>query len=264
MLSGYSGATRIYPIVGDPIAQVKSPISMTTGFEARGHDGIVVPIHVGPDGIDQVMRAFAAARNIDGVLATVPHKFAAFRHASTATERARVLGAANLLRRNADGTWHADQVDGLAFVKAALAAGARLAGARALLVGAGGAGSAIGLALLDAGVGALVVHDESAERRDGLLSRLAGVHAGKAAPGGPEAAGFDVVVNATPAGMRAGDPLPIPATTIDAGAFVGDVITAPEMTPLLMAARARGCRISTGLDMIREAVTIQVDFLLGR
>lgn len=264
MLSRYSGATRIFPVVGDPIAQVKSPVSMTTGFEARGHDAIVVPIHVGPDEIDRMMRAFAAARNIDGVIATVPHKFAAYRNASTSTERARVLGAANLLRRNADGTWHADQVDGLAFVKAALAAGARLAGARGLLVGAGGAGSAIGLALLDAGVSTLVVHDESAERRDALVNRLAGVHAGKVAAGGSEATGFDVVVNATPAGMRAGDPLPIPVTTIDARAFVGDVITVPETTPLLIAARAKGCRTSTGLDMIREAVEIQVDFLLGR
>lgn len=264
MLETYSGATRIYPIIGDPIAQVKSPVSMTRGFAERGYDGIVVPIHVAPADVDQVIRAFAAARNVDGLIATVPHKFAAFRHAATATDRARVLGAANLLRRNRDGTWHADMVDGLSFVKAAVAAGARLAGARALLVGAGGAGSAIGLALLDAGVTHLAVHDEDGARRNALIARLGRVHAGRLAVGSADAAGFEVVVNATPAGMRASDPVPVAVGSIAPATFVGDVITAPEITPLLMAARAKGCRTSTGLDMIREAVAIQVDFLLGR
>lgn len=263
MLDGYSGATRIYPIVGDPIAQVKSPVSMTRGFEERGCDAIVVPLHVASADLDQVMRALSAARNVDGVIATVPHKFAAFRHAATATERSRVLEAANLLRRGRDGTWHADMVDGLSFVKAAVGAGARLAGGRALLVGAGGAGSAIGLALLDAGVSELAVHDASPARRDDLIRRLAGVHPGKVVPGSAEATGVDIAVNATPAGMRAGDPLPISATTLAPATFVGDVITAPEVTPLLAAARAIGCPTSTGLDMIRAAVPIQVDFLLG-
>jgi shikimate dehydrogenase len=264
MLASYSGATRIYPIIGDPIAQVKSPVSMTAGFEARGHDGIVVPIHVAPGDVDQVIRAFQATRNVDGVIATVPHKFAAFRQASTATDRARVLQAANLLRRNRDGSWHADMVDGLSFVKAAVLAGARLAGSRALLVGAGGAGSAIGLALLDAGVAHVAVHDESAERRDALLVRLATVHPGRAVAGGPDPRSFDVVVNATPAGMRTGDPVPIAISALGRDTFVGDVITMPEMTPLLVAAKSIGCRFSTGLDMIRAAVEIQVDFLLGK
>jgi shikimate dehydrogenase len=263
MLERYGGETRIYPIIGDPIAQVKSPVTMTSGFEARGLNAIVVPVHVAPADVDAVVRAFAPVRNVDGIIATVPHKFTAFRHAATATTRAQILGAANLLRRNPDGTWHADMVDGLSFVKAAEAAGCRFEGKRALLAGAGGAGSAIGLALLDAGVAVLAVHDASAERRETLIARLDGVHPGKAVAGSADAGGCDVVVNATPAGMRQDDPLPVDPATITASMFVGDVITAPEVTPLLAAARAKGCRTSTGIEMVRLAVAIQVDFLLG-
>lgn len=263
MLERYGGETRIYPIIGDPIAQVKSPVTMTSGFEARGLNAIVVPVHVTPTDVDAVVRAFAPVRNVDGIIATVPHKFTAFRHAANATSRSRILEAANLLRRNPDGTWHADMVDGLSFVKAAEAAGCRFAGKRALLAGAGGAGSAIALALLDAGVAELAVHDTSAERRAALISRLEGVHPGKTVTGSADCGGYDIVVNATPAGMRADDPLPVDPATLRASMFVGDVITAPEVTPLLAAARAEGCRTSTGIDMVKVAVDIQVDFLLG-
>lgn len=263
MLERYGGETRIYPIIGDPIAQVKSPVTMTSGFEARGLNAIVVPVHVTPTDVDAVVRAFAPVRNVDGIIATVPHKFTAFRHAANATSRSRILEAANLLRRNPDGTWHADMVDGLSFVEAAEAASCRFAGKRALLAGAGGAGSAIALALLDAGVAELAVHDTSAERRAALISRLEGVHPGKTVTGSADCGGYDIVVNATPAGMRADDPLPVDPATLRASMFVGDVITAPEVTPLLAAARAKGCRTSTGIDMVKVAVDIQVDFLLG-
>jgi shikimate dehydrogenase len=179
MIEGYSGATRLYPIIGDPIAQVKSPITMTAGLRARGVDAIIVPVHVTPADVDMVVAALARMKNVDGFIATVPHKFAAFRHCATATPRSGLLEAANMVRRNADGIWHGDMLDGLAFVDTARRIGVQFEGARALLVGAGGAGSAIGLALLEAGVVELAVHDARAERRDALLRKLEGQHRGR-------------------------------------------------------------------------------------
>lgn len=164
-IDGYGGATRIYPIIGDPIAQVKSPVSMTTGFRARGHDALVVPIHVTPADADRMVETLALARNIDGIIATVPHKFLVYRHCRTATARSNVLEAANLIRRNADGSWHGDMVDGLSFVRAARLKGGDFSGRRALLVGAGGAGSALGLEMLNAGVASLAVHDANCPPR---------------------------------------------------------------------------------------------------
>lgn len=265
MIQGYSGATRIYPIIGDPIAQVKSPITMTTGLRARGIDAIIVPVHVTPADVDTVIAALAQVKNVDGLIATVPHKFAAYRHCATATTRSRLLEAANMVRRNADGTWHGDMLDGLAFVDTARRIGVEFEGARALLVGAGGAGSAIALALLEAGVVELAIHDASAERRDALMRKLEPQHRGKLQPGSTDPTGFDLVANATPSGMVGGnDTPPVDLGRLTSKMFVGDVVTDPAMTPLLVAARAAGARTRTGVDMVTAAVDLQVDFLLGK
>lgn len=263
------GATRLIPIVGDPIAQVKSPAGITAALQARGINAYVMPVHVGSGDLDACLDGLSLARNVDAVLATVPHKFAAFRHAATATPRATLLGAANVLRRNPDGTWHADMLDGVAFVTALRGAGCEPAGQRTLLVGAGGAGAAIALALLDAGIAMLAIHDADLRRRDALLDRLARDGTGRLMPGpltaaSPDPTGFDIIVNATPAGMRAADPPPVLTTSLTPAMTVGDVITAPEVTKLLEAARAIGCTTCTGIDMFSAGRDLIVDFLLAR
>jgi shikimate dehydrogenase len=256
------GATRLLPIVGDPIAQVKSPAGITAALHARGVNAYVMPVHVGIGDVDACLDGLSLARNVDAMLATVPHKFAAFRHAATATPRATLLGAANVLRRNQDGTWHADMLDGIAFVTALRGAGCIPAGQRALLVGAGGAGAAIALALLDEGVAMLAIHDADAARRDGLLGRLAARGTGRLMTGSPDPTGFDIIVNATPAGMRPDDPLPVLTAHLTPAMTVGDVITVPEVTKLLAAARAIGCPTSTGVDMFTAGRDLIVAFVL--
>ena len=82
-----------------------------------------------------------------------------------------MLGAVSVMRRNADGSWHGDMLDGLAFVKAQKDHGARPDGARVLLIGAGGAGSAIAIALLEAGVRELIIHDSDQARAAALIER---------------------------------------------------------------------------------------------
>jgi shikimate dehydrogenase len=257
------GTTRLIPIVGDPIAQVKSPAGITAALQARGVNAYVMPVHVGAAEVDACLDGLSLARNVDAILATVPHKFAAFRHAATATPRATLLGAANVLRRNADFTWHADMLDGIAFVTALRGVGCDPVGRRALLVGAGGAGAAIALALLDAGVTVLAIHDADGARRDALLGRLAVHGAGRLEMGSADPGGSDLVANATPAGMRADDPLPVEVARLTPGMVVGDVITVPEVTRLLGAARAIGCTTSTVMEMFMAGRELIVDFLLG-
>jgi shikimate dehydrogenase len=263
VLDSYSGATRIYPIIGDPVAQVKSPRNLTRGFEAAGRDAIVVPFQIAPSEVVTFLLALDCAGNVDGIIATVPHKLAAYRHASSASQRSRLLGSANLLRRLPDGGWHCDMLDGLSMVRAIEAEGSSVRERRALLVGAGGAGRAIGLELLNAGVAHLAVHDTAHARRDALLRTLGEVHHGKVSVGSSDPTGFDLVVNATPAGMRDGDAPPVLLDRIGAGMLVADVITAPEITPLLRAARARGCRTVTGVDMHDASIALMVDFFFG-
>ena len=257
-----TGATRLNIILGDPIAQVKSPDSVTQAFTDRGHDGLLAPVQVGVEDLDAFFSVADRLKNLDGIIVTVPHKFACFLHCITASERADFLGAVNIMRRRPEGGWHGDMMDGLGFVGALRRQGYSPDGKRALLVGAGGAGSAIGLALIEAGVRELAIHDEDTKRRDDLTTRLNGLGRAKILSGSPNPSGFDLVAHATPAGMRPGDPLPIEVAKLALETFVGCVITGPTVSPLIAAARARGCPTSTGAEMSQALQSAMVDFLL--
>ena len=257
-----NGETRVIAIIGDPIAQVKSPAGVTHALNAKGRNAVVVPIHVTSADVDGFIRGVSLAKNFDGMIATVPHKFAAYKHCATATERAHFLGAVNTLRRNADGSWHGDQLDGEGFVGGIRAAGCNPEGQRALMAGAGGAGSAIALALLEAGVAELGIHDDDVARREALVDRLQGRHGDKIHAGSSDPTGYTLVVNATPAGMRAGDPYPVRVDKLTQKMFAADVITAPAVTPLLEAARRLGCSTQVGAGMFTAVSALMVDFLL--
>jgi shikimate dehydrogenase len=170
----------------------------------------------------------------------------------------------NTLRRTADGSWHGGMFDGTGFVAALIDAGCDLRGKRALLVGAGGAGSAIGHALVQGGVASLDVRDNDAERTASLIGRLNALGQGEvhSVAASVDANAYDVVVNASPLGMRADDPLPIDVSRLPATTFVGDVVTKPPLTPLIEAARARGCPTVTGTQMFGRVCARMVEFLL--
>jgi shikimate 5-dehydrogenase len=117
MLGHLSGATRLFPIIGDPIKYVESPIRLTRTFEERDYNGICVPMQMPAGALDAVMAGLTATRNVDGILVTMPHKFTAFAHCTTSSERAKMLGVVSVIRRNPDRTWHGDMLDGLAFLR---------------------------------------------------------------------------------------------------------------------------------------------------
>jgi shikimate dehydrogenase len=262
MADGLNGATRVYFIVGDPIAQVKSPAGVTRALRERGRNAIVVPAHVPVEHLSTWFAGISLARNVDGVIVTVPHKFSAFDICASVSERSRFLRAVNTMRRNLDGSWHGDMFDGLGFVHALRDGSCDLAGKRVLLIGAGGAGSAIAHAVLLAGAASLAICDESPKRCETLVNRLSELTIAPVALGSADPTGYDVVLNATPAGMRARDPLPVPIDKLTADMFVGCVITAPVISPLVAAARAIGCRTSTGADMFGRVRDLMLDFLL--
>ncbi len=263
MLESLSGETRLFPIIGDPIIYVQSPAHLTSGFAARGHNGSCVPMQV-PDGdLESVMHGLTRIPNIDGVLVTMPHKFTAYTYCATSSERSRLLNVVSVIRRNADGSWHGDMLDGLAFVQAQKNQGAQPEGARVLLVGAGGAGSAIAITLLESGVRELIIHDTNEARRAELLALVADVGRGRVTAGPPDPTSCDMVCNATPLGMAEGDPLPVAAELLAPSMFVGDVIAGHGETPLVAAARAAGCKTANGDHMVEAVQEMMLDFLLG-
>ena len=257
------GATRVHFIVGDPIAQVKSPAGVTQAFQARGHNAICCPAHVRPADLSAWLQGVSLAHNVDGIIATVPHKFACFNLCATRSERAAFLRTVNVMRRNADGSWDGDMFDGLGFVSAMRDEACQASGKKALLVGAGGAGSAIAHALVLAGVSTLAIYDADEARRTTLVNRLAGLGRCAVVHGSADPSGFDIVLNATPMGMQTSDPYPLQVQQLRSSMFVGCVITQPATSPLVAAARERGCKTMTGADMFGRVRDLMVDFLLN-
>ncbi len=262
MLKIPSGETRLFPIIGDPIIYARSPERLSAGFARRGHNAICIPLHVtGPD-FEAVMRGLTHTQNVDGLLVTMPHKFTAFAHCATVSETARLLNGVSVMRRNADGSWHGDTQDGLSFVKAQIDAGAKPDGARVLLIGAGAAGSAIAIALLEAGVRELIIHDSSEPRAEQLAAVLGAMGRGRVTAGPADPTGCDMVCNATPMGMAEGDPLPIDPKLLKASMFVGDVIAGHGLTQFLKLAQAAGCKTADGDQMVEAVQEMMLDFML--
>ena len=264
MLELLSGETRLFPILGDPIKYVQSPARLTSSFAARGHNGICVPLQVPNDDLASVMQGLTRIPNIDGLLITMPHKYTAAAYCATRSVPSQLLDVVSVMRRNADGSWHGDMLDGLGFVKAQIDQGAQPDGARVLLVGAGGAGSAIAIALLEAGVRELIVYDTNEPRRTRLLQVVSDIGDDRVTTGPADPTGCDMVCNATPLGMADGDPLPVAAELLTSSMFVGDVIAGHGETPFLSAARAAGCKTANGDQMVEAAQDMIVNFMLGR
>ncbi len=255
-----NGSSRLYFIIGDPIAQVKSPEAFNSLFEQRGTDAVLLPLHVDAQSIDATLSALKKTRNVDGVVLTVPHKFAGFRQCDSTSKTSSLLRAANVMRRLADGSWHGDMVDGLGYVAALQREGCTLAGSTALLVGAGGAGSAIASSLALSGVSQLYIHDEHPERARTLVDLLSGAGGALVQLGSRDPHGMQIVVNATPMGMKPDDPSPVLVDRLSPSMFVGDVITAPAISPLLEAAMARGCKVLTGAQMYDAVFELMAEF----
>ena len=258
-----NGASRVHFIVGDPIAQVKSPAGVSQAFQDAGLNALCIPAHVAPADLAAWTAGVSRCQNVDGIIVTVPHKFAYFDLCATTSDRGAFLKSINTLRRNPDGSWHGDMFDGLGYVKALALKGCELKNKKALLVGAGGAGSAIAYALATGGVSELAIHDADTQRRDSLLQRLAALGACTVRAGSSDPTGFDVAINATPIGMKEGDPHPIDSSKFTPALFVGCVITAPAVPPMLLAARAAGCNTLTGAEMFAQVKDLMVAFLMG-
>jgi shikimate dehydrogenase len=258
-----SGASRLYPIIGDPVKFVRSPQSLTASFAAHGHNGICIPMEVPETDLNSVMQGLARTRNVDGLLVTMPHKATAFGYCATHSETAALLRSVSVMRRNADGTWHGDMLDGRAFVKAQVDAGARPEGARVLLIGAGSAGAAIAIALLAAGVRELRIHDSDEARVKALIALAPECYRARMVAASPDPAGCEMVCNATPMGLNPDDPSPLDLK-LASSAFVGDVIAGHGVTPLLQAAQAAGCKTANGAQMVDAVQQMMVDFMLRK
>lgn len=258
-----NGRTRLFGIVGDPIEQVRSPEMITSELQSRGRNAVLIPLHVRQDDFDALMPQLQRLANLDGLVFTIPFKARALALAQRLGPQARQVGALNALKRLEDGGWAGEMFDGAGCVEAFRRRGMALAGRRVMLIGLGGAGSAIAAAVAAEQPALMRLHDLEAARCE-RVARI--VH--EASPGTRveigafEPGDVDILMNASPVGMLDDARRPIEAQSLPAQMVVFDAIVKPEITPLLALAQRCGCPVVQGREMMLGQIARMVDFFL--
>jgi shikimate dehydrogenase len=256
-----NGDTAIIAHVGYPTSTFKSPMIYNPWFARRGINACVVPLGVTSENFAAAFAQICRFTNFHGALITMPHKIAVIPMLDEVTTTVKVAGACNAVRRDAHGRLIGDMFDGEGFVRGVARNGVALAGRRALIVGSGGVGSAIAAALAAAGAAEIALHDVDGEAMNRLAERLRRNYPKlRVRVGSSDSEGCDLVVNATPLGMKAGDPMPLDVSRLSPATFVGEVVLKQETTAFLAAARARGCATQVGVDMLFEQIPAYLEF----
>ena len=256
-----TGRTTLIAHLGYPTEAFKAPMIYNPYFEQAGIDAVVVPMGVKPDDYPTFLRSLFRLTNIRGSLVTMPHKVLTASLLDEVTPTVKIAGSCNAILKRDDGTLLGDMFDGAGFVRGVERKGKALTGARALVVGSGGVGSAIAASLAAAGVAAIGLFDMHPPMADALGARLREHYPRlPVRTGSKDPEGYDVVVNATPLGMKEGDPLPLDVARIAPGTFVGEVVMKEEFTPFLRAAMEKGCPVQVGTDMLYEMIPAYLEF----
>jgi shikimate dehydrogenase len=256
-----SGKTTLIAHIGYPTEAFKAPLIYNPWFDKHGIDAVVVPMGVKAEDYPVVMKSLFKLTNIRGALVTMPHKVTTVGLVDECTTTVKIAGSCNAIVKRADGTLLGDMFDGTGFTRGLRRKGFVFDDAKCLVVGTGGVGSAIAASLAADGVASIALCDTNPASVEGLAARLRNhyprldVHVR-----GSDPAGYDLVVNATPLGMNAGDPFPFDVTRLAPTTFVGEVVMKEEITPLLKAAQDRGCLFVVGTDMLFEMIPAYLEF----
>jgi 3-dehydroquinate dehydratase / shikimate dehydrogenase len=251
--------TSVYGVVGSPVGHSVSPAMHNAAFQASGLDAVYVPLEA--ENVDDFERV-AEVLDIRGASVTVPFKVPFFervmaRSGSEALDPlCQRVGAINTLRRAGEG-WQGRNTDVAGFL-APLTGRMTLQGARAAVLGAGGAARAVAVALVSAGAH-VSVHARHIERAADVVRSIGGV----GCPLPPAGGTWDLLVNATPVGMSPRiDETPWPNATFD-GRVVYDLVYNPVETRFIREARAAGCFTIGGLDMLIAQAQEQAEWWTG-
>jgi shikimate dehydrogenase len=255
-----NGRTAVIAHLGYPTETFTAPMIYNPWFERHGINAVVVPMGVKADEYPAFLRLLFRLSNIHGALVTMPHKVTTAALLDEVSVAVQVAGSCNAILRREDGSLYGDMFDGEGFIRGAKREGFDFVGARCLVVGAGGVGSAIAAAIAVEEPGALALCDTRVDAAESLAARLRRHYPRlKVAVRGNDPADYDLVVNATPLGMAEDDPLSFDPARLDPNTFVGEVVLKGE-TPLIRAAAARGYRYLVGTDMLFEQIPAYLEF----
>ena len=256
-----SGTTTLVAHLGYPTHTFKSSLICNPWFEKNGVDAVVVPMGIKGENYPNFFRSVFTLTNIRGALVTMPHKVTTLDLVDEISPTAEIAGATNAVLRREDGSLLADQFDGAGFVRGVLSKGFDTSGKRALVVGNGGVGSPIAASLAGLGLAGIGLFDPDMAASEALAQRITTQYPDvQIAIGSKDPEGYDLIVNATPLGMRDGDPMPVDVERITPGSYVGDVVLKSDVTPFLQAALEKGCTVQAGSDMLFELVPAYLEF----
>jgi shikimate dehydrogenase len=256
-----SGKTTLIAHVGYPTEAFKAPLIYNPWFDKAGIDAVVVPMGIQAADYPTVLKSLFKLTNIRGALVTMPHKVTTVALLDEVSTAVQIAGSCNAILRRPDGSLLGDMFDGAGFTRGLKRKNFKFGGASVLVVGTGGVGCAIAASIAAEGVAKLLLSDTNAASAEALAGRLkhhypkmeTGLHSN-------DPTGFDLVVNATPLGMKADDPYPIDVKRLAASTFVGEVVMKQEMTPLLQVAKEKGCKYQVGTDMLFEQIPAYLEF----
>lgn len=259
-----NGKTRVYGIVGDPIEQVRSPEMVTWEMQKRDHNAVLIPMHIARDEFDTVMPQIMRMRNLDGLIFTIPFKAQAIALAKTLGPQASQIGAINALKKHSNGAWSGEIFDGIGCVEAFKQRGITLQDKRLQLIGLGGAGSAICVALAYEKPKLLRLFDINAQTTERMAKMVNTISPQTVVEVGlPLAEGIDILLNASPVGMLSDARLPLAVEQFKKELIVFDAIVMPENTPLLSLAQDCGCQVVRGREMMLGQISKIVDYFFA-
>ena len=259
-----NGKTRVYGIVGDPIEQVRSPEMVTWEMQKRDHNAVLIPMHIARDEFDTVIPHIMRMRNLDGLIFTIPFKAQAIALAKTLGPQASQIGAINALKKHSNGAWSGEIFDGIGCVEAFKQRGITLQDKRLQLIGLGGAGSAICVALAYEKPKLLRLFDINAQTTERMAKMVNTISPQTVVEVGlPLAEGIDILLNASPVGMLSDARLPLAVEQFKKELIVFDAIVMPENTPLLSLAQDCGCQVVRGREMMLGQISKIVDYFFA-
>lgn len=262
-MSRISGKTRLVALFGSPVAHSRSPALQNGAFEALGLDYAYLAFDVGPAQLADAVQALRTL-NARGANVTMPLKQAICAHLDRLSPAAELAGAVNTVV-NDDGVLTGHVTDGEGYMRSLAEAGVEYAGRSMVIVGAGGASTAVAIEAAMQGVKSIALFNRRDEFYDRAESKVAvlrerfGCDArmfdlADTAALRERIAASDILVNGTPIGMEAslGQSVIPDASWFHPHLTVTDLIYVPEETRLLEMAKAAGCRTVGGLGMQRH------------
>jgi shikimate dehydrogenase len=257
-----TGTTRLYAIIGDPIAHVRTPMAFNDYFSARNIDAVCLPVQIGRDDLPRGWAGLKSMVNLDGFIVTAPHKAEAARLCDKLEGDGVHTKVVNVVRRGPDGSFSGTLLDGRGFVSGLIKQGHQVKGRRLYMAGAGGAGTALAYALADAGAAALTIHNRTRSRAEKLVTDVGAAYPDiEVRVGTADASRHDIVVNATSLGLKPDDGHAFNLASADPSALVAEVVMKPDMTPLLIAAEKRGYAIHFGIHMLNSQLELMIQYL---